>query len=77
MGRIKRTMRALKNITYHGRVGKPVIHLTGANRPYIMVRAVGGGVKRLYLDTAKASKEITKGFSALMRSAKKLVRKQK
>lgn len=77
MDRIKRTMKAIKNVTYHGRTGRPVIHLTGGNRPYIMVRAVGGGVKRLYLDSKKASREITKGFSSLWSSAKKLVKRQK
>lgn len=41
----KRTSRA---ITYHGRTGHPVIHTTADGRKYIMVRAKGGGTKRLY-----------------------------
>ena len=35
-------------ITYHGRSGRPVIHANKAGKRYIMVRKVGGGVKRLY-----------------------------
>lgn len=41
-------MRAKVPITYHGRTGRPVIHTTKSGRRYIMVRAKGGGVKRLY-----------------------------
>ena len=37
-----------KSITYHGRKGRPVIHTTATGRKYIMVRAEGGGTKRLY-----------------------------
>ena len=40
--------RAKKSITYHGRTGKPVVHTAKSGRKYIMVRAVGGGTKRLY-----------------------------
>ena len=40
--------RSRKNITYHGRTGFPIIHTTKGGRKYIMVRAKGGGVKRLY-----------------------------
>ncbi len=40
--------RSRKKITYHGRTGFPVIHTTKSGRKYIMVRAKGGGVKRLY-----------------------------
>ena len=40
--------RAKKAITYHGRKGRPMIHTAKSGRKYIMVRAVGGGVKRLY-----------------------------
>jgi len=41
--------RMAKNIiSYHGRSGKPVIHKTKGGRLYIMVRATGGGTKRLY-----------------------------
>jgi len=35
-------------ITYHGRSGRPQIHTTKSGRKYIMVRAKGGGRKRLY-----------------------------
>ncbi len=37
-----------KAITYHGRTGRPVVHTTADGRHYIMVRATGGGTKRLY-----------------------------
>ena len=40
--------RTKKKITYHGRSGYPVIHTTKTGRRYIMVRAKGGGAKRLY-----------------------------
>ncbi len=40
--------RARKKITYHGRTGFPVIHTTRGGRKFIMVRAKGGGVRRLY-----------------------------
>ena len=40
--------RSRKKITYHGRTGFPIIHTTKSGRKYIMVRAKGGGVKRLY-----------------------------
>lgn len=42
---MKRTKKIIK---YHGREGHPEIHTTAAGRRYIMVRAKGGGVKRLY-----------------------------
>jgi len=42
IGRLK------KVITYHGRTGHPLLHKTPAGRLFIMVRKVGGGVKRLY-----------------------------
>lgn len=35
-----------------------------------MVRAKGGGTKRLYLDTKKSSEEITRGHKALKKEAK-------
>ena len=41
-------IRSRKKITYHGRVGYPIVHISGSGRKYIMVRAKGGGVKRLY-----------------------------
>lgn len=40
--------RSKKSITYHGRSGRPIIHQAQSSRLYIMVRAKGGGVKRLY-----------------------------
>lgn len=43
-----------RNLTYHGRKGKPMIHETESDRKYIMVRArkvEGSGTKRLYLDS--------------------------
>lgn len=40
--------RTKKPITYHGRTGRPEIHTAKSGRRYIMVRAKGGGVKRLY-----------------------------
>lgn len=53
------THRSKKVLTYHGRSGHPVVHQhisksrSGDTRtfgnPFIMVRAVGGGTKRLYL----------------------------
>lgn len=74
MGKIKRTVKAVRNITYHGRKGRPIIHLTKVNlKPFIMVRKVGGGTKRLYLGSAKAGKNITKGFRSLLSDANKLI----
>ena len=35
-------------IDYHGRKGRPIIHMADSGKRYIMVRAKGGGVKRLY-----------------------------
>jgi hypothetical protein len=40
--------RSKKRITYHGRPGYPVVHTAKNGRKYIMVRARGGGTKRLY-----------------------------
>ena len=40
--------RSKKIITYHGRKGHPLIHSTPSGRVFIMVRAIGGGVRRLY-----------------------------
>jgi len=40
--------RAKKSKMYHGRVGRPIIHITKSGRKFVMVRAKGGGVKRLY-----------------------------
>ena len=37
-----------KKITYHGREGYPLVHVSDDGRKYIMVRARGGGTKRLY-----------------------------
>ena len=41
-------MKRAKTITYHGRKGRPVIHTNEKGRKFIMVRKIGGGVKRLY-----------------------------
>lgn len=41
-------MRSSKSITYHGRRGHPEVHVAKSGRRYILVRAAGGGVKRLY-----------------------------
>ena len=43
--------RATVTVKYHGRAGKPLVHTTRTGRQYIMVRAPGGGVKRLYSGT--------------------------
>lgn len=40
--------RIKKQITYHGRTGRPMIHTAASGKRYIVVRAKGGGVKRLY-----------------------------
>ena len=40
--------RAKKSKMYHGRVGRPVIHITKSGSKYVMVRKSGGGVRRLY-----------------------------
>ena len=40
--------RSKKTISYHGRSGHPEIHTAKSGRKYIMVRAPGGGTKRLY-----------------------------
>jgi len=65
----KITVRARTTVTYHGRSGKPIIHWTGKGRAFVMVRAEGGGVQRLYLDTKKAGKSI-KGISKLRSEAR-------
>lgn len=67
----KKSIRAKTSITYHGRTGKPKLHWTGVGRPFIMVRAKGGGVKRLYLDTKTAKSNVTKGYESLKKEAKK------
>lgn len=41
--------RSKKKLTYHGRSGYPAIHETTTGSTFIMVRARGGGVKRVYL----------------------------
>lgn len=53
--------RTKKKITYHGRTGNPMIHQTKAGRPYIMVRAEGGGTKRLYQGSRYRTNRQTKG----------------
>ena len=40
--------RTKKTISYHGRSGHPEIHTAKSGRKFIMVRAKGGGTKRLY-----------------------------
>jgi len=40
--------RSKKTINYHGRKGKPMIHVASNGKKFIMVRKKGGGVKRLY-----------------------------
>ena len=40
--------RTTNTIRYHSRSGKPKIHANQAGKRFIMVRKVGGGVKRLY-----------------------------
>lgn len=41
--------RCRHQINYHGRSGRPVVHMADSGRKYIMVRAPGGeGTKRLY-----------------------------
>jgi hypothetical protein len=43
--------RSKKKMTYHGRTGHPIIHeAKTSGRKFMMVRAKGGGTKRLYLD---------------------------
>ena len=45
--------RSKKKMTYHSRIGHPIIHKTKVGRKYIMVRKSGGGVKRLYLKNGR------------------------
>lgn len=40
--------RTKKVIRYHGRSGRPVVHKSKSGKKYIVVRATGGGTKRLY-----------------------------
>jgi len=48
--------RSKRKMTYHGRIGHPLIHKTNdGKKQFIMVRAKGGGTKRLYL-TSKAKR---------------------
>lgn len=49
--------RSKRKMTYHGRTGKPMIHLNKKGREYIMVRKRGGGTKRLYLKKGKVPKK--------------------
>jgi hypothetical protein len=55
---MRRAVRSQTVITYHGRTGYPKLHWTDTGKSFIMVRAKGGGVKRLYLDTKKATKTV-------------------
>lgn len=55
--------RIQRSITYHGRSGRPYVHTAKSGRKYIMVRAKGGGVKRLYDGSkywAKNTKDVRK-----------------
>jgi len=47
-------------LTYHGRTGHPVLHHTEESRTYIMVRARGGGTKRLYLKHGRVPAGLSK-----------------
>ena len=40
--------RAKKEKLYHGRKGRPIIHITKSGRKFVMVRKPGGGTRRLY-----------------------------
>ncbi len=40
--------RTRHTVRYHNRPGRPQIHTAKSGRRYIMVRAEGGGTKRLY-----------------------------
>jgi len=55
--------RTRKVIEYHGRRGRPVIHTAKNGKKFIMVRAPGGGVKRLY----EGSKYATNGRIKVLR----------
>ena len=52
--------RSKKTISYHGRVGHPVVHYAKSGRKYIMVRKPGGGTKRLYEGSKYTSRGKTK-----------------
>lgn len=70
---MKESVRAHTTVTYHGRTRKPMLHWTNNGRAFVMVRATkaeGGGTKRLYLDTKRAKKAITKGYTALRKEAR-------
>ena len=55
--------RSSKVYTYHGRTGHPIVHQTKTGKEYIMVRAEGGGTKRLYLTRkTKQLLESEKGY---------------
>jgi len=41
--------RSKKALTYHGRTGHPILHETDTGKEFIMVRATGGGTKKLFL----------------------------
>lgn len=48
---VKYPHKSKRMLTYHGRSGYPLIHKdTKSGRTYIMVRARGGGTKRIYLE---------------------------
>ena len=54
---MKKSHRSKKQMTYHGRTGKPIIHYTEEEKKYIMVGATGGGTKRLYLKDGNIPKK--------------------
>lgn len=49
--------RSKKVMVYHGRRGRPILHISKTGRKYIMVRRKGGGTKRLYLKRGNVPKE--------------------
>jgi len=69
-------------VNYHGRRGAPVIHFSQTvtrpsmkqARAYVMVRKVGGGTERLYLDSKRA-REI-EGITKLRKKAGQIKKRQ-
>jgi len=58
-----RRKRTKRKLTYHGRTGRPVVHTSDTGKQYIMVRAKGGGTKRLY----SGSRYTTNGMTRRLR----------
>lgn len=46
---LPKLVRSKEKYTYHGRSGRPFVHQSEMGKEFIMVRAKGGGTKRLYL----------------------------